>query len=278
MGKIVVKAQQQMVFNKDKSGVKSNAYVLRPVRYTTMNSNDIVNYCAANSIVPKAYLSASMVALAQCIENFLLNGHSVEFPNLGIFSLSSRGISETDVNKAGIAQLNKLNVRFLPCTQLKTQVENVDLEFDGVYDIAGQNEEGVKYYSKVVRKLTAVGSEEDDDPDGGGENEGENPTPKKTVTLTVSPAGAGTVTGGGQYDSGSSVNIKATAASGYHFVKWSDNSTDANRTLNVLNSDITLQAIFAADAPQGGGDEGGGSGSGSGGGSEGEDDPYNYGD
>ena len=60
-------------------------------------------------------------------------------------------------------------------------------------------------------------------------------------------------------------------------MKWSDNSTDANRTLNVLNSDITLQAIFAADAPQGGGDEGGGSGSGTGGGSE-EEDPYNYGD
>lgn len=275
MGKIVVKAQQQMVFNKDKSGVKSNAYVLRPVRYTTMNSNDIVNYCAANSIVPKAYLSASMVALAQCIENFLLNGHSVEFPNLGIFSLSSRGISEIDVNKAGIAQLNKLNVRFLPCTQLKTEVENVDLEFDGVYDIAGENEEGTKYYRKVVRHLTASGSE-DNNPGGGNEDEDEggDPTPKKTVTLTVSPAGAGTVTGGGQYDSGASVNIKATPASGYHFVKWSDNITSATRTVTV-NSDLTLQAIFAADAPQGGGEDE--DNPGGGGGSEGEDDPYNYG-
>lgn len=196
MGKIVVKAQQQMVFNKDKSGVKSNAYVLRPVRYTTMNSNDIVNYCAANSIVPKAYLSASMVALAQCIENFLLNGHSVEFPNLGIFSLSSRGISETDVNKAGIAQLNKLNVRFLPCTQLKTQVENVDLEFDGVYDIAGQNEEGVKYYSKVVRKLIAVGNDEDDDPDGGNENQGGN-TPQGGNDENDNQGGSGSGSGSG---------------------------------------------------------------------------------
>ena len=96
------------------------------------------------------------------------------------------------------------------------------------------------------------------------------------VNLTVSPAGAGTVTGGGQYDSGASVNIGAVAASGYHFVKWNDNSTSANRTLTVLESDIDLQAIFAADAPQGGGgDEGGGSGSD--GGSE-EEDPYHYGD
>ena len=87
------------------------------------------------------------------------------------------------------------------------------------------------------------------------------------------------MTGGGQYDSGASVNIGAVAASGYHFVKWNDNSTSANRTLTVLESDIDLQAIFAADAPQGGGEDedNSGGGSGSGGGSEEENDPYNYG-
>ena len=61
------------------------------------------------------------------------------------------------------------------------------------------------------------------------------------------------------------------AASGFHFVKWSDNNTSATRTVTV-NSDLTLQAIFAADTPQGdGGNEdenenenpGGGSGEGS---------------
>ena len=102
----------------------------------------------------------------------------MEFPNLGIFSLSSSGISETDVNKAGIVQLNKLNVRFLPCTQLKTEVENVDLEFDGVYDIAGENEDGEKYYRKVTRHLTAgggAGEEDDENPEenpGGGSGSG----------------------------------------------------------------------------------------------------------
>ena len=160
MSKIVVKAQQQNVFNLNGSGTTSPAYVLRPVRYTTMNADDIISYCSANSIVPKAYLSASMVAIAQCIENFLLNGHSVEFPNLGIFSLTSSGISEADINKVGMEQLHKLNVRFLPCQQLKAEVENVTLEFDGIYDIAGEEVVGnradgkpksYKYYKKVRR-------------------------------------------------------------------------------------------------------------------------------
>ena len=160
MSKILVKAQQQPVYNLNGTGTTGLAYVLRPVRYTTMNANDIVNYCVANSVVPKAYLSASMVALAQCIENFLLNGHSVEFPNLGIFSLTSSGISEADINKVGMEQLHKLNVRFLPCTELKAEVEAVTLEFDGIYDIAGEvivgdradgTPKSYKYYKKVRR-------------------------------------------------------------------------------------------------------------------------------
>jgi nucleoid DNA-binding protein len=160
MSKILVKAQQQNVYNLNGSGTTGLAYVLRPVRYTTMNAEDIINYCMANSVVPKAYLSASMVAIAQCIENFLLNGHSVEFPNLGIFSLTSSGISEADINKVGIEQIHKLNVRFLPCPQLKAEVEDVTLEFDGVYDIAGEvvvgdradgTHKSYKYYKKVRR-------------------------------------------------------------------------------------------------------------------------------
>ena len=150
MGKIVVKAQQQNVFNKDKSGEVSKAYVLRPIRYSTMSSNDILDYCVKNSLVPQAYLSASMVALAECIENFLLNGHSVEFPNLGIFSLSSLGISESDLKKTGVDQLHKLRVRFLPCRQLRTVIERVNVAYEGAYDIAGENEKGVKFYKKVA--------------------------------------------------------------------------------------------------------------------------------
>ena len=163
MSKILVKAQQQNVYNLNGSGTTGMAYVLRPVRYTTMNAEDIINYCSTNSIVPKAYLSASMIAIAQCIENFLLNGHSVEFPNLGIFSLTSSGISEADINKVGMEQFHKLNVRFLPSSQLKAEVEAVTLEFDGIYDIAGEEVVGnradgtpksYKYYKKVRRGQT----------------------------------------------------------------------------------------------------------------------------
>ena len=73
------------------------------------------------------------------------------------------GISEADINKVGVEQVHKLNVRFLPCAQLKAEVEAVTLEFDGIYDIAGEVVVGdrgdgapksYKYYKKVYRGQT----------------------------------------------------------------------------------------------------------------------------
>ena len=160
MGKIVVKAQQQNVYNIDGKGNTGKAYVLRPVRYSTMRQNDIVDYCMKNSLVPRAYITAAVVAFVQCIENFLLNGHSVELPGLGIFYLTSNGISTTDMNECGLRQVDSLKVRFTPSPDLKASVASVEMVFDGVYDIAGEtvlevDDDGKpiktrKYYKKVV--------------------------------------------------------------------------------------------------------------------------------
>ena len=57
--------------------------------------------------------------------------------------------------------------------------------------------------------------------------------------LIVNPSIGGTVTGGGTYDYGTKVTLKATPSDGYHFVKWSD--------VTVTRSH-TYVAIFAQDA------------------------------
>ena len=48
----------------------------------------------------------------------------------------------------------------------------------------------------------------------------------------------------GKYPENSSLNIEAVPAEGYHFVKWSDGVTDAQRTL-VVTGDMELTAYFA---------------------------------
>ena len=61
-----------------------------------------------------------------------------------------------------------------------------------------------------------------------------------TITAT---AANGIVEGAGTYVEGTTVSLKATPAEGYHFVKWSNESTINPLTITVTE-DIELQAIF----------------------------------
>ena len=67
-----------------------------------------------------------------------------------------------------------------------------------------------------------------------------------TYTLTVTAGTGGTVSGGGTYNYGATATLKATASSGYHFVKWSDGNTNASRTVTVTGN-ATYTAIFEQD-------------------------------
>ncbi len=74
---------------------------------------------------------------------------------------------------------------------------------------------------------------------------------KPRAIVTVSKSGEGTVTGAGTYHYGDTYTIKATPATGYKFVKWSDGNTNASRTFTVNDSLITAyetsksyQAVF----------------------------------
>lgn len=68
----------------------------------------------------------------------------------------------------------------------------------------------------------------------------------KTYTLTITAGTGGTVSGGGTYAYNTKVTIKATANSGYHFVKWSDGNTNATREVTVTGN-ATYTATFAQD-------------------------------
>lgn len=64
--------------------------------------------------------------------------------------------------------------------------------------------------------------------------------------LIVTAGTGGTVSGGGTYNYNASATLKATANSGYHFVKWSDGNTSATRTVTVTK-DATYTATFEQD-------------------------------
>ena len=68
-----------------------------------------------------------------------------------------------------------------------------------------------------------------------------------TITVSANPTNGGSVTGGGTYQQGQSCTVSATAATGYTFLRWTENgsqvSTNPNYTFTVT-SNRTLVAQF----------------------------------
>ena len=66
---------------------------------------------------------------------------------------------------------------------------------------------------------------------------------KYNISAGANDGAMGTVTGGGEYLEGESVELSATAKSGYVFVEWNDGEKSATRTITVTE-DATYTAIF----------------------------------
>ena len=68
-----------------------------------------------------------------------------------------------------------------------------------------------------------------------------------SITVSANPTNGGTVTGGGSYQQGQSCTVNATPATGYNFVRWTENgqqvSTNASYTFTVTGN-RTLVAQF----------------------------------
>lgn len=150
MATIQLRVRQQAVYNLGGMPTTTNAFVLRPVRYSTIDHETFINYCATNSTVPRASLRASLEAIISGLEDLLLNGHSVSLDGLGTFSLSATTRAQTDATQAGSNQLCRLHIRFRASKRLKRKVDDLCFTLDGVYEIAGLNDNGTKFYRRVT--------------------------------------------------------------------------------------------------------------------------------
>lgn len=78
--------------------------------------------------------------------------------------------------------------------------------------------------------------------------------------ITVNAGVGGTVTGGGEYDNGTTVTLTATPNTGYKFKQWSDGDTSATRTVTVTGNatytaefeKVTVTISASADPSEGG--------------------------
>ena len=172
MSKIVLKSLEQNI-NYLNSNTVASGYKLYPVRYTTIDGEELVKTITKNSYVPQAFVSASVCGIAEAMENYLLNGHSIELPGFGIFSLSCECKTVKSAEDAGLSQFRGLNINFRPSTELKEKLANVDLTLDGVWKCLDLTAD-----EKVYQRITTTANHDGVElPDGDGDEimEPENP-------------------------------------------------------------------------------------------------------
>ena len=160
MGKIIINAKEQNIYNLLGDNKVSKGYVLRPSRYTTISGEDLINECARHASVPKSYAAATLEALAAMSITFLSNGHNVVLPNLGTLSLSIDSKAVADLKNVSLNNMVDLNIRFKPNHILKAEMDGVHYEIGAIYQIADEEVlEGDKH-------------EGDDTAEGGSNNNG----------------------------------------------------------------------------------------------------------
>ena len=99
-------------------------------RYSTIGYDAIVAYAAKAAAVPESSIEMSMEALFDALNYFVLNGHSVQIPYLGTFSLGVRvksSESEAEFTNNFSRNLRGVKIHFLPDSDLKAMIASTSI-------------------------------------------------------------------------------------------------------------------------------------------------------
>ena len=143
-------------------------------------------------------------------------------PGLGTMRFGVKAASASTVEKVSSDLITARKVIFTPSVDIKNELRTTSVNI-ACYDRTG----------KLIKTVNSAGDKLGD----------------FEVELLASPENSGTFDGAGFYDENDVVVVKAIPASGYQFVKWDDDVTDAERSLTITE-DVSLVATFKPSTPE----------------------------
>ena len=123
MGHIKVKGTMQRVAMFDEDRV-----IGHPIRYSTVNEDEIVSYVAQSSHIPESKIIASTIAIREAIAFFVLNSHHVDLGKFGIFGIRSKQKAVTDAEQVDPSLVKHLTVGYKPSEEIKRAIANTHIE------------------------------------------------------------------------------------------------------------------------------------------------------
>ncbi len=116
----------------------------QPVRYSTIDYPEVIAYAAKAAGVPESTIAMANEALFDAMDYFVLNGHSVQIPNLGTFYISVRVKStatEAEFTANFAKNLRGVYIRFRPDPELKAMIAKTAIQTS--VDENGYTSEGI---------------------------------------------------------------------------------------------------------------------------------------
>ena len=191
-------------------------YVLSPVIYNKLSASKVIQEAAIRSNINRGVLNAAWDAIGSVIQSWATEGHSVAIPGLGTMRFGVKASSASTVEKVSSDLITARKVIFTPSVDIKNELRTTSV------NIACYDREG-----KLIKTVNSTGDKTGD----------------FEVELLASPEQGGSFEGAGFYNENDVVVVKAIPASGYQFVKWDDDVTDAERSLTITE-DASLVATF----------------------------------
>lgn len=188
-----------------------------------------------------------LIEMVSCLREQLLLGNKVSLGDLGDFfiTLSCKGAEY--YNEFSAQNITKINVVWEQGDTFKT------LRKDANFELVETRKASAETLKKVREAYPTRPELDSEDP--------EDATIMHTLNISSENAAQGSVNTAvnKDYEKGSSVEIKATPASGYEFDQWSDGNKNATRTV-IMTEDLTLVAKFKSASggtvtPPAGGDD-----------------------
>ena len=121
--------------------LNKEGYVSRAVTYSKIDGDEVLELAAQNSGINQAQLSAGMYAIRQSFINFLMNGHSVELPGVGIFRVGVNAKMVDDAAKVSVDQIYRRKIHFLPSTALKDKLIRISFSTDPTETVSTEEPE-----------------------------------------------------------------------------------------------------------------------------------------
>ena len=199
---IRIKVIEQKSFDKDDNNKMSNAFVVKQVHNGIKHSKEVINHCASILMTPRTHVASSVEALSLSIKQYLLDGYSVEIPELGIFSTSISYKPVKSSKDAGVEQIEEIRINFLPCKELKEAIKKAEIDLVGIYAYVGEvqglpNSDGSAGKSQKVYQL--INKNDNYIIGEGSDNEEDDPSTDEGNTGNESGGGNDNNSGGGGF-------------------------------------------------------------------------------